>query len=129
MTKYIALTMLFFFAVACGEGAPEPVDLTGSWVTTDDASVVMTAAVSNGEIEIVWVDEAESISALYWVGTVPDEVTSGDIFVSEADRNALDTSLLGSQSETKAFTYADGTLSYDLTVMGVTQTITLERVS
>jgi len=86
----------------------------------------MSATVTNGVLSIMWVDD--SMRGLYWEGTVPATVMAGDIFVSEADVEALRVSIVGSLDETKEFTYADNRLSYDLSIMGVTQTLYLEKV-
>lgn len=127
MTKYIPLLLLAFLLLfSCAGPDTEPVSLTGSWETTNPDTVDMRAAVSDGMIEIVWVDG--NTSALYWLGTVPVNVMSGDTFTSEGDTDAMKKSLLGSLNETKKITYADGTLSLDLTAMGVTQTLYFERV-
>lgn len=127
MTKYIPLLLLAFLLLSsCAGPDAEPVSLTGSWETTNPDTVDMRAVVSDGMIEILWVDG--DTNALYWLGTVPVNVMSGDTFTSEGDTDAMRKSLLGSLSETKEITYADGTLSLDLTAMGVTQTLYFERV-
>lgn len=104
---------------ACTEG-PDEDDLSGKWSSED-----MSAVVEDNELSIFW-DDGE-IRALYWKGEIPESIVSGDPFVSNGDVEAMNESLLGSLDETKAFIYEAGELSFELTVMGVTQTITMTK--
>lgn len=125
MFRYIALALSAVLITACG--GSETADLTGSWETVEDAPVTMTAFVSEGVMEIALVQG--TTHGVYWKGTVPAEVTAGDIFVSEGDTEAMDASILGSGLETKEFTYASDSIIFEFTVLGVTQTVTMERLN
>lgn len=57
----------------------------------------------------------------------PTEDTETYSWESQADAAALENALLASQDPTKAFAYANGVLSYELTAMGVTMTVEMER--
>jgi hypothetical protein len=127
--KLIIAAAIVLALSACS-GSKEPVDLTGSWQSVNqdhENGVVMYALVSDGELEITWVADPTS-HGLYWKGTVPDAVTPGDSFTSNGDTEAMDMSLLGSGSSAKEFKYASDQISFDLTAVGITQTIFMERV-
>ena len=109
----------------------EPLDLTGEWKQTNSKSAesYQAATISADRIEIDWVNEADSTTAIYWVGTysAPSEDTGTYSWESQADTAALENALLGSQDPTKTFTYSNDVLSYELTAMGVTMTVEMQR--
>lgn len=109
----------------------EPLDLTGEWKQTNSnsADAWQAATITADRIEIDWVNETESTTAIYWAGTYvpPAEDTESYSWESQADAAALENALLASQDSTKAFTYENGVLSYELTAMGVTMTVQMER--
>lgn len=119
MYKIITLAICVAILAACVAG-PETEDLSGAWSSED-----MSAVVEGNELSIFW-DDGET-RALYWKGDIPESIISGDPFVSAGDTDAMDNSLLGSLDDRKAFIYENGELSFDLTVMGVTQTITMTK--
>lgn len=123
--RLIVAVLVLFLLAACGGSGP--VDLSGKWTTVNssDPAFEMSAVVADNVMEIMWVHE--DTRALYWKGSAPDIINSGEIFVSEGDTKAMDASLLGSLDSTKPFTYEDNQLRFDLTVMGITQTIKMER--
>ena len=109
----------------------EPLDLTGEWKQTNSKSAdsYQAATLSADRIEVNWVNDADSTKAVYWVGTyaAPTEDTETYSWESQADAAALENALLASQDPTKSFAYANGVLSYELTAMGVTMTVEMER--
>lgn len=129
------LTTLFVIIVLSIFGVPRHAasasSLEGHWrssATTDTTETpLMTAEISNNQIEITW--RTEDTSFLYWKGTFPvsKTVSDGSEIVSVGDVEAMDGSLMGSQSKTKNFTYKNGKLVYTLTVLGASRNITLER--
>lgn len=125
MNKATALLLALFLSLAACGSDVEPESLEGVWMTADDAAVQMTAEIIDGDIIIDWT--MEDISALYWMGSAPDEATDGDSFTSNGNTAQMDASLLGSGDPTKEFRYEDGKISFELTVVGVTQRIYLER--
>ena len=109
----------------------EPLDLTGEWKQTNSKSAesYQAATISADRIEINWVNDADSTKAVYWVGTyaAPSEDTDTYSWESQADTAALENALLGSQDPTKTFSYSNDVLSYELTAMGVTMTVEMQR--
>jgi hypothetical protein len=109
----------------------EPLDLTGAWKQTNSKSAdsYQAAMISADTIEVNWVNDADSTTAIYWVGTylAPTDETDTYSWESQADTAALENALLGSQDPTKTFTYSAGVLSYELTAMGVTMTVEMQR--
>lgn len=117
--------------VAKKKAAPKPptkVNFEGSWAMVNpEPALNMTAMISNDTIEIIW--DLDDLTALYWKGSFPttDQLSSIEKIESVGDVPAMDASLLGSQNKTKTFTYKDGRLAFELTVMGTTRVIELER--
>lgn len=131
----IAALALVISVSACGGSAsgskpqaqntPSTQTLDGTW-KNDDPNLHMSAIVSNGTIQISF--ESTDVSALYWKGTFPASATHGDDIVSQGDRAEMDASMMGSSEDVKHFYYASETISYKLTVMGVTRTVSLKKV-
>lgn len=109
----------------------EPLDLTGEWKQTNSNSAdsYQAATITDTTITIDWVNEAAAGSALYWAGTIepPTDDTAQYTWDSVNDRTQTDTALMVSGDDTKTFTYSGGVLSYELTAMGVTMTVEMER--
>jgi hypothetical protein len=116
------------------EAAPEapaaPLDLTGDWTQTNaEGDPYQTASIAGGVVTVTWVNDAQSTKALFWAGSYvpPTEAGASYSWDSVNDTAQTDASILASGDPTKTFTYADGTLSYDVTALGVTKTVKLER--
>lgn len=113
------------------EEAPEPVDLTGEWMqkNSGDAQSYQAATIADGVISIDWVNDEDQSRAVYWVGTyeAPADAATSFSWDSVNDHSKTESALLASSDETKTFTYVDGVLSYDVTAMGVTKTVELEK--
>lgn len=113
------------------EEAPEPIDLTGEWIqkNSGDAQSYQAATIADGVISIDWFNDAEQSRAVYWVGTyeAPADAASSFSWDSVNDHSKTENALLASSDDTKTFTYVDGVLSYDVTAMGVTKTVELEK--
>lgn len=106
-------------------------DLSGEWRQTGGASDdnYQIATIKDGTIEIFWVNETTDTKSIYWSGTyiAPTEAVKEYNWTSSANKEKLDTALLASLDDTKAFTYSNGQLSYDASAMGMTQTVKLEK--
>lgn len=114
------------------EVAPaEPLDLTGEWKQTNSNSEdsYQAATISGDVIEVNWVNEADSTTAIYWVGTydAPTEDVAEYMWDSVNDTSKTENALLASSDQTKTFTFKDGVLSYELTAMGVTMTVEMSK--
>lgn len=135
----LAVALLGFLGM--GSGAHNPNDtswassLTGTWHQTpnDMTPVNMVADISNNHISITMSlggDSGENpVTGLYWDGTFDADHNTSSPFsvVSVANKAALENKLLASLHDTKTFTYDDGQLIYDFTMMGVTTTVHLSR--
>ena len=135
LSMLFAATMIFSFA-ACGNSEPEaatPPDLTGEWkqVNSNSDDTYHAATIQDGTIEINWVMEADDTKALYWAGTyiAPETADEPYTWDSENDKEKTGSALLASGDDTKTFTYQNGQLSYDASMMGITQTVKLEKVT
>lgn len=109
-------------AHSANSASKAPIDLTGSWheALTDTIATNMTADVSDGHIQIMMYSDV--VNGLYWDGSFKAKQTTSTFdVVSVADSDAL------SQDPTKTFTYKNGILSYDFTMLGQSHTIHLSR--
>ncbi|HXH36248.1 MAG TPA: hypothetical protein VNJ54_17865 [Plantibacter sp.] len=149
LTKRIsALTLLAaiaFGSTACSSGAstnepatpaaevttdaPQPVDLAGEWKQTNSKSAdsFQTATITGDTIEVYWV--ATDTKSLYWAGTVvaPADASQSFTWDSANDTTKTGSSMMASGDATKTFTYENGELSYEVTALGTTMTVRLER--
>ncbi len=134
-------TMAALTITACGgdnsatkeEVPAQPPVLTGEWkqVNSNSEDTYHVAVIQDDTIEINWVMEEDDTKALYWAGTFVAPETADEPYTwdSENDKEKTDMALLASGDETKTFTYENGQLSYDASMMGVTQTVKLEKVT
>ncbi|HET8928605.1 MAG TPA: hypothetical protein VFN24_12375 [Microbacterium sp.] len=113
------------------EAPAEPLDLTGEWrqINSNSAESYQQATIAGDVITIDWVNESESTTAIYWIGSyeAPTEDTESFSWTSAGDIAAMENALLASQSKTKDFTYEGGKLMYELTAIGVTMTVEMEK--
>jgi hypothetical protein len=109
----------------------EPLDLTGEWKQTNSKSAdsYQAATITADRIEVNWISDADSMKAIYWVGSYvpPTEDTDSYSWESQGDTAAMESAIMASQDATKTFTYDNGVLSYELTAMGVTMTVEMQR--
>lgn len=143
MRKYIIFALV---AVACavaafltlspiGAGATDskpaddkPVNFIGTWhQVKGNPDFVMTAEISFGSIQINM--KTRDGSNVYWMGTFDTDMTDIKHFtmISTGDQDAMANMIFASQDPTKKFTYRDGTLSFDFTIMGTTTTVHLSK--
>lgn len=114
-----------------GCGKKEPVNLNGEWKQVNSATEgsYQTATIKDGEIEIYWESDNGDTKSLYWAGTYIAPTEYSDIYKwdSENDFEKTEKSLLSSSDEKKTITYENNELSYDVTALGVTTTVRLEK--
>lgn len=142
----LAVTMCFGL-VACGSSAPDskqsagdvpakqekaqPPDLSGQWkqVDSSDADSYQMAEISGDTIAIYWYTESDNTKALYWAGTFEAPTTADEPYswISQNDKAQTDGAILASGDDTKTFTYSKKQISYDVSAMGVTKTVKLEK--
>lgn len=122
----LALVMGLTTLSACGSSSEEPVKkapLAGTYKTSGGGPN-FNVVIKDGVISIDLVMDEET-SGLYWKGTAPD--MSDGTFESTADVDALNASLVGSQSTTKEF-WSDGSkISFEFQAMGVKKKIEARR--
>ena len=114
---------------ATSEEPQSPPDLAGVWTQVDasDGDSYQQATISGDEITINWV--APDSTSLYWAGTYVSPTTADEPYTwtSENDTAKTGSALLASMDETKDFTYENGQISYEVSAMGTTTTVRLER--
>ena len=110
-------------------------DLTGQWAQTNSGSEdsYMIATIVGEVIKVYWysIDEnSGETTSLYWAGTyVAPESDEAYTWESENDHDQTDSALLASSADTKEFAYEDGVLSFEVTALGTTTTVTMEKTS
>lgn len=132
MKKIIVLaaaTALALALVGCGSSQPEePADLTGTWKSQEKGGSYQEATITEDAITINWVSDGGKTKSLYWAGTYTAPTESGDYeWTSENDISKTQSALLASSDETKDFAYKDGKISYEVSAMGTTTTMELEK--
>lgn len=146
MKRCLALVLalcLCFALAACGGGGsqesetPEtpaqPLDLTGEWkqVNSNSEDSWQSATITGDAIEVYWISDGGDTKSLYWAGSYVAPVTSEESYTwdSANDAEKTATALLASSDETKTFTYEAGQISYEVSALGTTTTVRLEKVS
>lgn len=125
----LTLIMTFTF-VGCSKSS-EPENLTGEWIQSNSNSKDswQAATISDNEIEINWVTDNGDTKSLYWAGTyvAPTEAGKSYSWESKNDTSKTDGALLSSTEKTKEFKYENGVISYEVSALGTTTTVKLER--
>ena len=112
------------------EAAAEVPDLSGEWVQSNSNSPesYQAATVTDGSIEVYWVSDGGQTKSLYWAGTFAAPTTPEPYsWESQNDTSKTDSAMLASGDPTKTFTYEQDVISYDVTALGTTVTVELER--
>lgn len=109
---------------------PEPLNLTGTWRAegeTEDSW--QEAVIADGTITVDWVSDGGDTRSVYWVGTyeAPTEDVESYKWESAGDTEAMATALLASTAESKEFSYEDGKLVWEVSMLGTTKTVRGER--
>ena len=148
-----ALTLLSVGITGCASSAPEPAgtearpsteastpapeptsepepapDLEGEWKQTNSNSddSYQSATIAAGTIEVHWV--SSDTKSLYWAGTFQAPTEAGAFSWESANDTAkTEGAMLASGDSTKIFTYDNGEISYEVSAMGTTMTVRLER--
>lgn len=110
----------------------QTLSLSGKWKQSnskaEDAWQAIT--IKKGVIQIWWVSDGGDTRSVYWVGSYVTPEASEDAYewTSKRDKKKTDSALLASTARTKKFTYANGVLSYEVTMLGTTTTVKAQRV-
>lgn len=109
----------------------EPLDLTGTWTQENAGDSYQEAVITNDTIDIYWISDSDSTRSIYWAGTYEASTESVDEYewTSERDTDKTDMALLASSDDTKDFTYKDGKISYEVSMLGTTTTMRLVQTS
>ena len=106
-------------------------DLIGEWkqINSNSEESWQSAIIDENTITVYWVSDNGDTKSLYWAGSyvapkTADEPYSWD---SENDTEQTSVALLASGDETKTFTYEDGQISYEVSALGTTTTVRLEK--
>jgi len=113
------------------DAAVEVPDLVGEWVQSNSHSPdsFQAATIADGTITVNWVADGGDTRSLYWAGTfeAPTDADEPYSWDSANDTAQTDNALLASGDPTKTFTYEGGVISYEVTALGTTTTVKLER--
>lgn len=122
--------MMIFTFTGCSKNS-QPEDLTGKWVQSNSNSKEswQEATISENEIEINWISDNGDTKSLYWYGTYTAPTEAGDSYswTSQSDTSKTEYALLASTDKTKTFNYENGVLSYEVSALGTTTIVKLER--
>lgn len=109
---------------------PTPVSLDGKWKQTNSksADAWQAATITGNTIEVDWVSDNGDTTSLYWAGSVtpPTTATAAFTWTSNNDTAKTETAMLASSAPTKVFTYDHGVISYPVSALGTTTTVSLE---
>lgn len=107
----------------------QPTDLTGTWVSEANGGSYQEAVISDGTIEINWVNDEEKTKSLYWSGTYEAPTKAVDEFnwTSKGDTEKMSNAIMASQDKAKDFSYKDGVLSYEASALGTTKTVEMKK--
>lgn len=105
--------------------------LDGEWrqINIPANSTYQIAYIQNNTIKIYWVTD-DGTEMLYWAGSCETPKDSKNFtWTSKNDTSKTSEAILASDASSKEFEYKNGKISYNVSAMGVTRTITLEKTS
>lgn len=108
--------------VGCGQSQASSIYTRGIWKSSEPG---MIAHVSGGNIKIDWI--TGDTRALYWKGTFPRRIKSGNKTTSIGDVDLMSSALLASLDTKKTFTYIHEKLEFRMSILGITKTVRLSR--
>ena len=138
---FVLASIMCLSLAACGGDAatqgesstPETTspDLTGEWkqVNSNSEDSWQAATIDETTITVYWVSDNGDTKSLYWAGTFTAPSTADEPYSwdSENDTEQTSTALLASGDDIKTFTYEDGQISYEVSALGTTTTVRLEK--
>lgn len=110
--------------------AAKPADLVGDWKQSNSQSSdsYQQATITASTIEIYWVSDGGNTTSLYWAGTYTPPTEEGSfVWTSTNDTSKTDGALLASGDATKDFSFDGSQISYEVSALGTTTTVKLER--
>lgn len=134
MKKAVILCMLGIICLfgGCNENnnkSSKIADFSGTWRQTNSGSSYQEATISGDTIEIFWMSDNGNTKSLYWAGTyvAPEGEVDEYSWDSVNDHEKTNASMLASSADTKTINYKDGQMFYEVSAMGTTSTIKLEK--
>lgn len=101
-----------------------PISLNGTWTQTSGAAnITMTATITSGKISV---GMSGPVSGSYWQGSFDTLLTKSTSFTVTSTSDG-DPQLAAAGD--KLFTYNNGDLSFEFTMLGQTSTVHLQRSS
>lgn len=120
LSKFVISVLCLFF-VSCGTADSQ--SLRGVW---ESQHPQMVAHIYKNSIQIDHqFDDGDS--GLYWKGTFSSTLSNGESFRSKPDAKALDFALFGSTAKSKKFTYKNGRLMFQFSILGITKKVVLVK--
>lgn len=129
----IIVVTILFSLTACGSSATAaetpaiPLELTGLWVQDNHAETYLAAKITQDTIGVFFIMEGDDLPWTYWVGTFTAPSAATDTYQWESKNTYSGNGLLASNAEKKQFSYSKGKISFEVTMMGETATVFLER--
>ena len=123
----LAIALAIITLKACGGKSEATSDLSGTWTSEKSGNSYQEAIITDNYIEINWItDDSKS---LYWAGSYisPESAITEYSWTSENDKDKTGSALLASGDDAKVFTYKDGSISYEVSAMGITTTMKLTK--
>lgn len=129
-----AACLSIFAMTACGSAnasdGPVPKTFAGDWhqVKSGLSGFYMTAEISAGSIQID-LKTRDNTKGHFWLGTFEGDRSTAkpSTFVSVGDQDAMSLEIFASSEKTKKFTYKNGRLSYQFSIMGAETTVYLAK--
>ena len=113
------------------EEVVEPLDLTGNWAQKgkEGSDSFQAGYIKDGVIELFWISDGGDTHMLYWSGSYEAPTSADDEYAWESvnDKIKTDSALMASGDDSKTFNYKNGEISYEVSIMGQTGTVTLVR--
>lgn len=150
LSTLLILSILFSFTACTGSSSTESaknteesdtvdssaetkssLDLRGSWVEKgqEGSESYQAGFIEDDVIEIYWMSDHGNTASLYWSGSFEAPADSFDEYTWDSVNDTVKTNyaLLASDDNTKTFTYKNGELSYQVTALGITKSVSLEK--
>jgi len=108
------------------KGGNKPISLAGHWHQTKNGipNTTMSADITSDHIEVTL--KLGDVSGPFWIGTF-DATPSTSTILSHGDTEKMDLDLLASNEKDKEFTYKNGDLSYQFSIMGESTIVHLSK--
>lgn len=114
------------------EEKKEAYNLEGEWkqVNSKSKETWQSAIIKDGKITVNWISDNGDTSSLYWEGTYDKPKVSSGTFKWESknDKSKTGGAMLASNADTKEFAFDGKQLSYEVSAMGSTTKVKLEKV-